>query len=200
MNLLKKTQSVQKKAKNLGERSIEKVRPIENLRWKILFKLISNYNKCKWPNAHNAIQHSTSELIQSSDKNCCFLQLFILNLSLTCWSQSFCDYVSWLTCLGNESISLSPAVWKRLPSIHSKMTFQDSRRAHWGKIFWESQNIASLPFQTISWFHRHQSYYFPISELKGLICVFSSKWAALHTISPWKQGNNPDVDSLILNF
>ena len=42
MNLLKKTQSVQKKAKNLGERSIEKVRPIENLRWKILFKLISN--------------------------------------------------------------------------------------------------------------------------------------------------------------
>ena len=59
MNLLKKTQSVQKKAKNLGERSTEKMRPIESLRWKILFKLISNYNKCKWPNVHNAIQHST---------------------------------------------------------------------------------------------------------------------------------------------
>lgn len=61
MDLLKKkiTQSIQKKAKKLGKRSIEKVRQIETLKCKVLFKLISNYNKCKWPNAHNAIQQST---------------------------------------------------------------------------------------------------------------------------------------------
>lgn len=126
-----------------------------------------------------------SELIQSRGKKHCFLQLFILNLSLTCWS-----VILWLfmfpdlPVLVMSSISLSPAVWKRLPSIHPKMTFQDSRRAHRGLIFWESQNIASLPFQTISWFCRHQSYYLPISELKGLICVFFPASYLVSTPSP----------------
>lgn len=121
-----------------------------------------------------------------------FLQLFILNLSLTCWSVllwlfMFPDLPVWVM----SSISLSPAVWKEL-LIHPKMTFSRLKK---GPLRSNILGVSKHCFIALSnYFMILQTSILlsPNIRVKGHLCFFQ-QWAGLHTISLWKQGNNPGV-------